>query len=103
MENTRRTTIDITAVGEPCKLGMSVDYVKRTVYVDYEEVYSDRISVRKYSYLDESDPIRNLEISLLGLKKKQHREDSRTDSSKFVGFFKKIRRKMLAKIDFVVK
>jgi hypothetical protein len=103
MENTRRITIDITAVGEPCKLGMSVDYVKRTVYVDYEEVYSDRISVRKYSYLDESDPIRNLEISLLGLKKKQYREDSRTDSSKFVGFFKKIRRKMLAKIDFVVK
>lgn len=103
MENTRRITIDITAVGEPCKLGMSVDYVKRTVYVDYEKVYSDRMSVHKYWSLDESDPIRNLETSLLGLKKRQSRDDSRTYTSKFVGFFKKIRRKMLAKIDFVVK
>lgn len=97
MESTKQIIIEITSVGEPCKLGMSVDYVERTVYVDYEKVYSDRMSVRKYWSLDESDPIRNLETSLLGLKKRQRREDSRTDSSKFVGFFKKIRRKLFAK------
>lgn len=97
MESTKQIKIEITSVGEPCKLGMSVDYVERTVYVDCEKVYSDRMSVRKYLSLDESDPIRNLETSLLGLKKRQRRKDSRTDSSKFVGFFKKIRRKLFAK------
>lgn len=97
MENTKRITIDITHVGEPNRLGMSVDYVERKVTVDFEKVYSDRMSYRQYSNLDESDPIRNLETSLLGLKKRQRRKDSRTDSSKFVGFFKKIRRKLFAK------
>ena len=97
MENTKRITIDITHVGEPNRLGMSVDYVERKVTVDFENVYSDRMSYRQYSNLDESDPIRNMEMYLLGLKKRQRRKDSRTDSSKFVGFFKKIRRKLFAK------
>ena len=97
MECTKQIIIEITSVGEPCILGMSVDYVERTVYVDYEKVYSDRMSVRKYWSLDESDPIRNLETSLLGLKKRQSRDDSRTYTSKFVGFFKKIRRKLFTK------
>ena len=97
MEYTKKITIDITHVGESNRLGMSVDYVERKVTVDFEKVYSDRMSYRQYSNLDESDPIRNLEMYLLGLKMRRRRKDSRTDSSKFVGFFKKIRRKLFAK------
>lgn len=71
MESTRRIIIDITSVGEPCSLGMKVDHVKRTVLADNKEVYSDRMSERQYFSLDESDPIRNLEMSLLGLQRKE--------------------------------
>lgn len=97
MKSTKRIIIDITSIGEPCKLGMSVDHVIRTVSVDYELVYSDRMSVRQYSNIDESDPIKNLEMSLLGLKKRQSGKNGRTYTSKFVGFFKKIWRKLFAK------
>lgn len=97
MESTRRIIIDITSVGEPCSLGMKVDHVKRTVWADNKEVYSDRMSERQYFSLDESDPIRNLEMSLLGLKERQGRKNGRTYTCKLVCFFKKIWRKLFAK------
>lgn len=97
MEKTTRIIIDITSEGEPCKLGMKVKTIQRIVSVDYELVYSDRMSARMHSRLDESDPIRNLEMFLLGLEKSQSRKNSRTDSCKFIGGIKKIRRKLFSK------
>ncbi len=97
MEYTTRITIDITISEECGDFGIKTGYVERSVMVGDNLTYSDRMTDRMYSKIGQSDPIRNLEIFLLGLEKRQSREDSRTDSCKLVGFFKKIRRKLFAK------
>ena len=97
MEQTTRIIIDITREGEPCSLGMKVETIKRIVSVDYKLVYSDRMSARMYFGLNESDPIRNLEMSLLGLEKRQRRKNSRTNTCNFISRFKMIRRKLFGK------
>lgn len=97
MEKTTRIKIDIKTVGESCNMGIIPEYVERIVSVDDENVYSDRMSVRMYFRLDESDPIRNLETFLSGLKQRQSGENSRADSCKFIGGIKKIWRKLFSK------
>lgn len=68
--------------------------ITRTVSVNDKMVYMDRMTAEMYS---NDDPIRGLEIFLLGLKKGQGRYNGRTNTGKFVGFFKKIRRKLFGK------
>lgn len=98
MESVKRIIIDITSEGEPCAWGIKVETVERTVSVDYEVKYSDRMKADiYYKSLPASDPIHNLEMFLSGLEQRQSREDCRTDSGKFVGRIKMVWRKLFGK------
>lgn len=68
--------------------------IMRSVYVNQKLVYMDKMTADMYG---KDDPIRELELFLLGLKKRQSRHDGRTDSCYFVRFIQKIRRKLFAK------
>lgn len=101
MEITKRIIIDITSEGEPSPIGpgvMKVKNIRRTVSVDYDIVYSDRMKADiYYKSLSASDLIRNLEMFLSGLEQRQSREDSRTDSGKFIGRVKMVWGKLFGK------
>ncbi len=66
--------------------------VIRTVFVNNSEVYSDRMSERMYTSC--SDPIRKLELFLLGLKQGQSGKNSTTYAGKLICFIKQIWRKV---------
>lgn len=99
MKDTTRIIIDITSEGEPCSLGMKVETITRTVSVNDELVYSDRMKADIYcKSLPASDPIRNIEMFLSGFEQRQSRENSRTDSGKFISRFKMLWCKFFRKI-----
>lgn len=92
MEYTTRITIDITISEECGDFGIKTGYVERSVMVGDNLTYSDRMTDRMYSKIGQSDPIRNLEIFLLGLEKRQSREDSRNILTRLMDFLRKNRR-----------
>lgn len=67
--------------------------IKRAVFVNQKLVYLDQMTADMYG---KDDPIRELELFLLGLEKGQSRHNSRTDTCYFVRFIQKIRRKLFA-------
>ena len=101
MEITKRIIIDITSEGEPAPIGtgaMKVKNIRRTVSVDYNIVYNDWMKADiYYKSLSASDIIRNLEVFLSGLEQRQSRENSRTNSGKFISHIKMIWSKFFRK------
>lgn len=98
MERTTRIIIEITSEGEPCSTGIKVERIARTISVDNELVYSDRMKADIYNKsLSASDPIRNLEMFLLGLEKRQSGKNGRTNTCNFISCVKMVWRKLLCK------
>lgn len=67
----------------------------RTVYVNENLVYQDRMSVKMSMQC--TDPIRKLEEFLIGLEQGQGGKDCRSNSSNLIGFFKQVWRKLFGK------
>lgn len=90
MESVKRIIIDITYEGEPCAWGIKVETVERTVSVDYEVKYSDRMKADiYYKSLPASDPIHNLEMFLSGLERnKNDKADNEDTELKALRHFK---------------
>lgn len=65
--------------------------ITRTVFVDQKMVYMDRMTADLYR---DDDPIRGLELFLLGMKKGQSRHNGRTDAGYFVRLIQRIKRKL---------
>lgn len=77
--------------GKACKI-LSVS---RSVTCDDKEVFKDEMSPVMYAVLQ--DPIRKLELFLLGLEESQGGKDGASDCRDTRSFFKKIRCKLLEK------
>lgn len=67
----------------------------RTVYVNENQVYQDRMTVKMAMHC--TDPIRKLEEYLLGLEVGQGGKDCSCNTGNLIGLFKKVWRKMFGK------
>lgn len=69
--------------------------VNREVRVDNELVYQSKMSPR--IYLASEDPIRNLEKYVLGLKEREGTDNTISNTTDKISFFKHIRLKLFGK------
>lgn len=65
-----------------------LEKINRVVKVDGVEYYSDTMNLQIYTNLN-NDPLRQIELFLLGLEKAQRTNNSRTNISNHIGFIEK--------------
>lgn len=73
----------------------STDVVERRIFVEGKEVYSDKMSTQMYSVC--SDPVRKLELFLLGLEQVEGGQNGICKARTFVQYVKIVWRNLFGK------